>query len=599
MNHYSQALEALKSQPDHELKQVGDQWQTPKAIAWGLFHTFAPKIGPVVIDVFADECNNLVANYYTAAENALLQDLAGDCRRLGGAAYGNPPYSIPKQDDNGNPLTGMENILNWCREQRDAGAKIMLLIKAATSDGWWPEDADFIQFIAGRIAFEVPAWYKPRDPKKDKPSASGFASAVMIWDKEWKWERRPIERLNRDDLITTGNILLTMIEQRASELAQQYASATIEQRPDDAEPGELVSNPYKLPEPELSTNALQLPDHIVDANEMVGTHINEGSKASISENTESETQPELSAESDQQTEPELAITEEPAAIVSEKTAPIEMPVVEFTSEQIAEQLASGKITFDGDHLALMLQLDGMFGKSDKYTTKQIKAAILAHDEPSMVSKTEPQQKQNPEPAPAKTEKATTANLNGRSLDPHDHYEFLGIPEEMQTMLGNRVDDKWYMGCASVWILKHGYHEKKRPYIQMPSKMVAKTQQYYPRLEAWAPLYNPGDKRVLIGTYTSWEAATQAVAQYISENEQAEKAEAESAHKWPAEVTQIVHCAITAEQYQQTCPPELFERLCESANKMLLSPGSTTLAVSQHVKAMINDHRKSKEETCAA
>lgn len=240
MNHYSQALEALKSQPDHELKQVGDQWQTPKPIALGLFHTFAPKIGPVVIDVFADDCNHLVPHYYTAAENALLQDLAGDCRRLGGAAYGNPPYSIPKQDDNGNPLTGMENILNWCREQRDAGAKIMLLIKAATSDGWWPEDADFIQFISGRIAFEVPAWYKPRDPKKDKPTASGFASAVMIWDKEWKWERRPIERLNRDNLITTGNILLAMIEQRASELAQQYASATLEHRPDDAEPGEEI-----------------------------------------------------------------------------------------------------------------------------------------------------------------------------------------------------------------------------------------------------------------------------------------------------------------------------------------------------------------------
>ena len=261
MNHYSQALEALKAQPDHELKQVGDQWQTPKAIALGLFHTFAPKIGPVVIDVFADDCNHLVPNYYTAAENALLQDLAGDCRRLGGAAYGNPPYSIPKQDDNGNPLTGMENILNWCREQRDAGAKIMLLIKAATSDGWWPEDADFIQFIAGRIAFEVPAWYTPRDPKKDKPTASGFASAVMIWDKEWKWERRPIERLNRDDLITTGNILLTMIEQRASELASQQSS-----------------NPCQLPEPELSTDALQLPDHIADAGEMVGTDIDDGTK---------------------------------------------------------------------------------------------------------------------------------------------------------------------------------------------------------------------------------------------------------------------------------------------------------------------------------
>lgn len=35
MNHYAQALAELQAQPDHELKQIGDQWQTPKALAWG------------------------------------------------------------------------------------------------------------------------------------------------------------------------------------------------------------------------------------------------------------------------------------------------------------------------------------------------------------------------------------------------------------------------------------------------------------------------------------------------------------------------------------------------------------------------------------
>ena len=33
MNHYAQALTELQTQPDHELKQIGDQWQTPKALA--------------------------------------------------------------------------------------------------------------------------------------------------------------------------------------------------------------------------------------------------------------------------------------------------------------------------------------------------------------------------------------------------------------------------------------------------------------------------------------------------------------------------------------------------------------------------------------
>ena len=218
MNHYAQALAELQAQPDHELKQIGDQWQTPKALAWGLFHQFAPTLGPVVLDMFADDCNALVPNYYDAEDNALTQELAADLRRLGGAAFGNPPYSRPCADGEGNPITGMEAILNYCREQRAQGAKIMLLIKAATSETWWPEDADFIQFISGRIGFEVPNWYVPSDPKKDKPSASGFASAVVIFDANWQDERRPEARLRRDDLITTGTIILDMIHRQAVEL---------------------------------------------------------------------------------------------------------------------------------------------------------------------------------------------------------------------------------------------------------------------------------------------------------------------------------------------------------------------------------------------
>lgn len=241
MNHYAQALAKLQAQPDHELKQIGDQWQTPKALAWGLFHQFAPTLGPVVLDMFADDCNALVPHYYDAEDNALTQELAADLRCLGGAAFGNPPYSRPCTDSEGNPITGMEAILNYCREQRALGAKIMLLIKAATSETWWPEDADFIQFISGRIGFEVPSWYVPRDPKKDKPSASGFASAVAIFDASWQGERRPEARLRRDDLITTGQIILDMINRQAvalnEEASQAIAKAT------STEPAMLLDEP--------------------------------------------------------------------------------------------------------------------------------------------------------------------------------------------------------------------------------------------------------------------------------------------------------------------------------------------------------------------
>ncbi|MNG80616.1 DNA N-6-adenine-methyltransferase (Dam) [compost metagenome] len=247
MNHYAQALAELQAQPDHELKQIGDQWQTPKALAWGLFHQFAPTLGPVVLDMFADDCNHLVPNYYDAEDNALTQELAADLRRLGGAAYANPPYSRPCMDSEGNPITGMEAILNYCREQRALGAKIMLLIKAATSETWWPEDADFIQFVSGRIGFEVPSWYVPRDPKKDKPSSSGFASAVVIFDAGWQGERRPEARLRRDDLITTGTIILDMIHRQAVELtlaadhairsaAPKLAPVVIQEQPAKTEP---------------------------------------------------------------------------------------------------------------------------------------------------------------------------------------------------------------------------------------------------------------------------------------------------------------------------------------------------------------------------
>lgn len=256
MNHYAQALAELQLQPDHELKQIGDQWQTPKALAWGLFHHFAPTLGPVVLDMFADDCNALVPNYYDAADNALTQELASDLRRLGGAAYGNPPYSRPCVDGEGNHITGMEPILNFCREQRAQGAKIMLLIKAATSETWWPEDADFIQFISGRIGFEVPSWYVPRDPKKDKPSSSGFASAVVIFDASWHGERRPEARLRRDDLITTGQIILDMIHRQAVALNEEASQAIAKSV--NAEPAMLqdlpaVATPAEW-EPDVATD---------------------------------------------------------------------------------------------------------------------------------------------------------------------------------------------------------------------------------------------------------------------------------------------------------------------------------------------------------
>ncbi|MCG6228108.1 phage N-6-adenine-methyltransferase [Vibrio furnissii] len=215
MNSYAKKLESLKAQPFHKPKEIGDQWQTPKAVAWGLFATFSARLGSIVLDIFADESNALLPNFYTAKDNALSKDLAQDLRRIGGtAAFANPPYSRPFLDEQGEPVTGMNNILDWCRVQRGNGAKIILLIKAATSEGWWPDDADFVQFIEGRITFEKPCWY--RAEKEEKSLSAGFPSAVVIFDKHWAWESRPKERLRRDDLIAQGNVMIEMMSSGAA-----------------------------------------------------------------------------------------------------------------------------------------------------------------------------------------------------------------------------------------------------------------------------------------------------------------------------------------------------------------------------------------------
>ena len=241
MNHYTRALAALKAQPAHKLGEVGDQWQTPPALFWGINAVF----GPFLIDLFTDGENSKCPRFYTAENNALVQDWAADL--AGGKAFANPPYSRSAYDDDKQAITGMRNIMAKVMAEREKGARIVMLLKSATSEVWWPEQADHVAFVRGRISFDLPQWFVPATDK-DKASSAGFAVALCVFDKEW-----------RDTLLAQGNAIISMIEQRASELAQQYATATLEQRPDDAEPGEPVSNPYKLPEAELSTDALRLP----------------------------------------------------------------------------------------------------------------------------------------------------------------------------------------------------------------------------------------------------------------------------------------------------------------------------------------------------
>ncbi|MCZ8708065.1 phage N-6-adenine-methyltransferase, partial [Escherichia albertii] len=106
--------------------------------------------------------NAKCAAYYTAEDNALAHDWSERLAELKGAAFGNPPYSRASQHE-GQYITGMRYIMKHASAMRDKGGRYVFLIKAATSEVWWPEDADHIAFIRGRIGFELPAWFIPKD----------------------------------------------------------------------------------------------------------------------------------------------------------------------------------------------------------------------------------------------------------------------------------------------------------------------------------------------------------------------------------------------------------------------------------------------------
>ncbi|MFI8062126.1 phage N-6-adenine-methyltransferase [Citrobacter freundii] len=204
LNKYCQALAALRSQPAHELKEVGDQWRTPDLLFWGINALF----GPLVLDLFADDDNAKCPAWYTAEDNALTQDWSERLAELGGAGYGNPPYSRSQYHEK-QAITGMTHIMNYAATQREKGGRYVFLIKAAPSETWWPEDADHIVFIRGRIGFDLPVWFIPAD-EKQKPTSAFFAGAIAVFDKSWRGER--FSYINRTELEEKGRAFMALAQ---------------------------------------------------------------------------------------------------------------------------------------------------------------------------------------------------------------------------------------------------------------------------------------------------------------------------------------------------------------------------------------------------
>ncbi|HIA4267743.1 TPA: phage N-6-adenine-methyltransferase, partial [Escherichia coli] len=125
-NKYCRALAELRSKPAHELKEVGDQWRTPDLLFWGINAMF----GPLVLDLFADDSNAKCPAWYTAEDNALTQDWSERLAELGGAGFGNPPYSRSQYHDK-QAVTGMTHIINHAMAMREKGGRYVFLIKSA------------------------------------------------------------------------------------------------------------------------------------------------------------------------------------------------------------------------------------------------------------------------------------------------------------------------------------------------------------------------------------------------------------------------------------------------------------------------------------
>jgi len=85
---------------------------------------------------------------------------------------------------------------------------------------------------------------------------------------------------------------------------------------------------------------------------------------------------------------------------------------------------------------------------------------------------------------------------------------------------------------------------------------------------------------------------------IKSSEPAPQASPEINHKWPFEVTNIVDQALADLKY--TAKAEFRERLCASANRLLLTMPDAKFKTGQHIKMMITDKMKDEvSKPCAA
>ncbi|CQN42511.1 DNA adenine methylase [Salmonella enterica subsp. enterica serovar Typhimurium str. DT104] len=122
----------------------------------------------------------------------------------------------------------MTHIMDHTMAMREKGGRYVFLIKAATSETWWPEDADHIMFIRGRIGFDLPVWFVPAD-NKQKPTGAFFAGAIAIFDKSWRGER--FSYISRTELEEKGKAFMSLVEFAAGKVQPPATTAPEQEEP--------------------------------------------------------------------------------------------------------------------------------------------------------------------------------------------------------------------------------------------------------------------------------------------------------------------------------------------------------------------------------
>lgn len=205
INPYLGSLIDLQCQDKHDLREIKDQWATPDPVYFGIEKMITGVHRSIVLDLFTDGQNSKADNYYTITNNALTQPWYDDLKSFGDPcqvwAFANPPYSHPFEW-NGEACTGMSNIMAKAYEERSRGAAIIMLVKNAHSDSWWPDEisnhpADAIISIKGRLTYDLPVWAKPRTKK----SAAGFGASIIVFKRGFTY---PVRTITRDDIYKIG-----------------------------------------------------------------------------------------------------------------------------------------------------------------------------------------------------------------------------------------------------------------------------------------------------------------------------------------------------------------------------------------------------------